>query len=127
MDKNIVKLIFLIFVVALLPGCSDDKSTIFHYEVGIASLYDEDYHGGKTESGEIYDKNEMTAAHKTLKFGTWVEVSNLDNGYTARVKINDRDNFIEGRILKLSEKAAINLGMRSVGLAQVGINIVSGS
>ena len=75
-------------------------------------------------SGEIFDTNDMTAAHKTLPFGTIVKVTNEDNGKTALVKINDRGPFIEGRIIDLSMAAAERLDMIGTGVAHVSLDIV---
>lgn len=91
---------------------------------GIASWYGGKFHGRLTSSGEVFDTNEMTAAHKTLPFGTLVRVTNLDNGKTAVVKINDRGPFVEGRIIDLSRAAADALGMVGIGVARVTLDIV---
>jgi rare lipoprotein A len=127
---------FLLFAL-LVSGCSSgssDKSdssnptgadTSF-FQTGTASWYGAEYQGRPTASGETFDRNAMTAAHKELAFDTWVEVYNLENGYRVRVRINDRGPFVEGRIIDVSEKAAEELGMKVAGLAEVGIKIVSG-
>jgi rare lipoprotein A len=78
-----------------------------------------------TSSGEIFNTNDMTAAHKTLPFGTMVKVTNLDNGKWAIVKINDRGPFVEGRIIDLSRAAADQIGMLGQGVARVSLTIVS--
>jgi len=90
-------------------------------ERGIASWYGPGFHGRFTASGERYDMDAMTAAHKSLPFGTVVEVRNLDNGRTARVRINDRGPFVKGRILDLSRAAAKALGIYGPGTAPVEI------
>ena len=82
---------------------------------GIASWYGGKFHGRLTSSGEVFDTNEMTAAHRTLPFGTIVKVTNLDNGKTAMVKINDRGPFVEGRIIDLSRAAAEQIDMLGHG------------
>ena len=91
---------------------------------GYASWYGGKFHGRLTSSGEVFDTNTMTAAHKTLPFGTIVRVTNEDNGKTAIVKINDRGPFVEGRIIDLSRAAAMALDMVGQGVARVSLEIV---
>ena len=91
---------------------------------GLASWYGGKFHGRLTSSGEVFDTNTMTAAHKTLPFGTIVKVTNEDNGKTAIVKINDRGPFVEGRIIDLSRAAATELDMVGSGVARVSLEIV---
>ena len=91
---------------------------------GIASYYADDFHGKKTSNGETYDMYGLTAAHKTLPINTWIEVTNLSNGRTVIVRINDRGPFIEGRILDLSYGAAKVLNMLNKGLQEVEIEIL---
>jgi rare lipoprotein A len=91
---------------------------------GFASWYGGKFHGRITSSGEVFDTNTMTAAHKTLPFGTVVKVTNEDNGKTAIVKINDRGPFVEGRIIDLSRAAAMQLDMVGTGVARVSLQIV---
>jgi rare lipoprotein A len=93
-------------------------------EKGLASWYGEPYHGRPTASGPIYDMNQMTAAHRTLPFGTLVRVRNLDNGREATVLINDRGPFVAGRILDLSRAAAEKLGAIGPGVIPVRIEVV---
>jgi rare lipoprotein A len=92
--------------------------------LGFASWYGGKFHGRLTSSGEVFDTNDMTAAHKTLPFGTIVRVTNQDNGRTALVKINDRGPFVEGRIIDLSRAAAERLDMVGQGVARVALDIV---
>jgi len=91
-------------------------------ERGIASWYGHPYHGRPTASGEIYNMYGMTAAHKTLPFGTQVTVHDLDNGRDVTVRINDRGPFVEGRIIDLSYAAA--QAMHMPGIAQVRLEIL---
>lgn len=135
MKKKLVKTILLLIIPLFLTGCSDSSSksedspvypTAGAFQTGIASWYGAEYQGRPTASGEIFDRNVMTAAHKSLAFQTWVEVNNLENGRKVRVKINDRGPFVEGRIIDLSERAADELGMKIAGLAQVSLKIVTG-
>lgn len=91
---------------------------------GLASWYGAKFNGRPTASGEIYDMNRISAAHKQLPFGTVVEVKNRDNGRKLRVPINDRGPFIRGRIIDLSVGAARELDMFGAGLARVEIRVV---
>jgi len=91
-------------------------------EEGIASWYGHPYHGRPTASGEIYNMHDMTAAHRTLPFGTRVVVHDLENGHEVTVRINDRGPFVEGRIIDLSYAAAQAMHMPS--LAQVRLEIL---
>lgn len=92
---------------------------------GIASWYGDPYHGRVTASGEVFDMEKMTAAHRAWAFGTIVDVRNADNGRTVRVKINDRGPFVRGRIIDLSRGAAREAGMLNAGLAKVKLTVVS--
>lgn len=85
----------------------------------MASYYGDGYHGRKTANGETFNKRKLTAAHKTLPFGTVVKVKNLSNGQTIKVRINDRGPFVKGRIIDLSEKAAQKIDMKQQGVAEV--------
>ena len=95
-----------------------------YYETGIASWYGPGFDGNLTANGEIYDMNGISAAHKTLPFGTIVRVVDLDTGRSIVVRINDRGPFIEGRIIDLSKGAAEKLGMVDRGIIPVGLRIV---
>lgn len=89
------------------------------FERGIASWYGPGFHGRDTASGERYDMKSLTAAHPSLPFGTLVEVRNLENGRTVRVRINDRGPFKKNRVIDLSQGAARALGMLGPGTAPV--------
>ena len=93
-------------------------------EKGLASWYGEPYHGRRTASGEVYDMHEMTAAHKTLAFGSVVKVRRRDTGAEVEVRINDRGPFIEGRIIDLSFAAAKRIDLVVDGVAPVKIRVV---
>ncbi|MEM9886874.1 MAG: septal ring lytic transglycosylase RlpA family protein [Bacteroidota bacterium] len=93
-------------------------------EYGRASFYADSFQGLKTASGELYNKNEMTASHNTFPFGTMVKVTRLDNKKSVVVRINDRGPFIKGRITDLSRKAAQQLDIISSGEVQVKLDIV---
>ena len=95
-------------------------------ENGLASWYGEPFHGRKTASGEIYDMDQISAAHKTLPLHTWVEVKNIENKRIMTIRINDRGPFVPGRIIDLSRAAAKQLGIYGPGLAKVHIKAVTG-
>lgn len=106
-------------------GCSSAPTTVedaYGYrQRGVASWYGEPFHGRKTASGEVYDMDGLTAAHRTLPLGTELLVTNLENARSVRVRVNDRGPFIRGRILDLSRGAAQRLGMMESGLAEVEV------
>jgi len=87
----------------------------------VASWYGEEYHGRPTASGEIFDMYKLTAAHRTLAFGSVVEVENLGNGRRVSVKVNDRGPNREDRIIDLAKAAAAEIGMVSQGTAEVAL------
>ncbi len=91
---------------------------------GMASWYGRSFQGRPTASGERYNTNALTAAHRTLKFGTKVKVTNLNNGRSVIVRINDRGPFTKGRIIDLSGAAANKIGMIKTGVAPVKIEIL---
>src|SRR5258706_5874331 len=94
------------------------------FEQGFASWYGEPYHGQKAASGEIYDKEQLTAAHRTLPFGTRVRVRCLDSNKSVVVRVNDRGPYVESRIIDLSHSAATRLGMTDRGVLQVILEVV---
>lgn len=94
-------------------------------ERGIASIYATQLTGHATASGQIFDRQQFTAAHRHLPFGTRVEVTNKRNGRTVIVTVNDRGPHLKGRIIDLSPAAARQLGMQFAGLAPVEIRIAS--
>jgi rare lipoprotein A len=95
--------------------------------VGVASWYGKPYHGRRTASGEVYNMYQMTAAHPSLPFGTRVVVTNLENGRSAIVRINDRGPFVHGRVIDLSRKAASQLGFLGQGVTRVGVRVIASS
>jgi rare lipoprotein A len=114
-----------------VSGCGGKKRTrvpvparIGSAETGIASWYGYPYHGRRAANGEIYDMEKMTAAHRTLPFGTWVRVKNLANSRTVEVRVTDRGPFVGGRILDLSHAAAVALDMIGPGTARVKITVI---
>lgn len=92
---------------------------------GIASWYGRRFMGKKTASGEVFDPEKMTAAHRRLAMGTLVRVTNLKNGRQVMVRINDRGPYIPGRIIDLSRAAARTMDMIERGLAPVRMEIVA--
>lgn len=91
---------------------------------GIASFYGPGFQGRQTASGEVFDMNDMTCAHRTLPFGTILRVENLGNGREATVRVNDRGPYVAGRIIDLSRGAAERLGMLESGTAEVLLRVV---
>jgi len=105
------------------PQCTSDKREFVHN--GKASYYGAKFHGRKTASGERYDQHQMTAAHRTLPFGTMVKVTNLANNSSVTVRINDRGPQKKSRIIDISYAAAQQINMLKLGIASVSIDIVS--
>lgn len=91
---------------------------------GIASWYGPDFHGKKTSNGETYDMHAMTAAHKTLPMNTMVRVTNIKNGKSIVVRINDRGPFVAGRVIDLSKTGAVKLDVFNAGTAPVLLEVV---
>ena len=102
---------------AVVPRAGQQQS-------GIASWYGPGYHGRKTSSGEVFDQDKLTAAHREWAFGTMVRVRNLDNGKTVEVRINDRGPFVKGRIIDLSRGAARRIDLIGPGLAKVRLTVI---
>ena len=90
----------------------------------MASYYADRYHGRSTASGERFDQQALTAAHRTLAFGTKVRVTRLDDGREVTVRINDRGPFVRGRIVDLSKRAARRLGMLRDGAVKVRLDVL---
>jgi rare lipoprotein A len=95
-------------------------------ETGVASWYGPEYHGRPTSSGQVYDMNDLTAAHNSLPFGTWVMVTNLANDRSVVVRINDRGPFVRGRTIDLSYAAARVLALVGPGTALVRVEVLRG-
>jgi rare lipoprotein A len=95
-------------------------------QVGSASWYGVPYHGRRTSSGEVYDMYQLTAAHRDIPIGNWVEVTNLTNARSLTVRINDRGPFVEGRIIDLSYAAASLLGVTGPGVVPVRVRLSQG-
>ena len=99
----------------------DFSSLLDPAQTGLASYYGERYQGRTTASGEIFDMNKLTAAHRSLPFGTRVRVTNKKNGRSVVVTINDRGPFVRGRVIDVTPAAARALGFS--GLASVSVNV----
>ncbi len=119
-DMKRLLCIVTLICLALFPvlAAEDDELS------GIASWYTSDNSESLTANGEVFDPQALTAAHKTLKFGTIVKVTNTKNGKSVEVKINDRGPFVEGRIIDLTPKAAQAIGMLEAGISPVTLTIV---
>ncbi len=119
------------FAVALLTACTSTRLPVpepgigHPIESGMASWYGGKFHGRRTASGERYDMHEMTAAHRTLPFGTLLEVRNPRNGRSVVVRVTDRGPFAKDRILDLSYAAAYSLGVVGPGTAWVELYAAS--
>ena len=107
--------LFYLLVILLLSSCGYTRRK------GLASYYADSYEGKTTANGEIYRQGKITAAHKTLPFGTKVEVTNLSNNKSVVVRINDRGPYIRGRIIDLTKAAAKEIDMVGAGVAKVKI------
>lgn len=120
-------LLLLLTACAKLPvaGVPPPRPVFIGYEeTGKASWYGHPYHGRRAASGEVYDMSQMTAAHRTLPFGTWLAVENLLNHRTAEVRITDRGPFTGDRILDLSNAAARVLGAVEPGVIPARLRVI---
>jgi rare lipoprotein A (peptidoglycan hydrolase) len=95
--------------------------------MGKASWYGKPFHGRLTANGEIYDMHTLTAAHKTLPFGTWLRLTNSRTGQIATVRVNDRGPYIRGRDLDVSFAAATKLGLVAPGSGPLNIEVLAGA
>ena len=93
-------------------------------QTGIASWYGVPYNGRRSANGEIYDMEKLTAAHRSLPFDTWVEVTNLSNNKRVDVRITDRGPFVNGRIIDLSLAAAREIDLVAAGIVRVRIKVI---
>lgn len=112
--KNNISLFIVISFCLVLFSCAK-----YVKETGKASYYAGNFIGRKTANGETFRKRKLTAASKTLPFGTRVKVTNLNNGRSVKVRINDRGPFVKGRIIDLSWKAAKRIDMLNAGVVTV--------
>lgn len=116
----------------LLSSCAKKKPArppaapvIGSVEHGLASWYGYPYHGRRSANGEVYDMEKLTAAHRTLPFETWVEVTNLSNREQVQVRITDRGPFVKGRIIDLSRAAARQISMLGPGVGKVRVKVIA--
>jgi rare lipoprotein A len=124
----------LAFSFSITTGCAKKTSAhvpssvkpapIGETETGIASWYGVPYNGRRSANGEVYDMEKFTAAHRTLPFDTWVEVTNLENKKRIDVRITDRGPFVKGRIIDLSLAAAREIDMVIAGTVRVKIKVI---
>ena len=103
-----------------LAACAAHKAT--GYGEGVASFYGKGFEGKPTASGETFNPHAMTAAHRTLPFGTCVHVEDTRTGRSVNVRVNDRGPYAGGRVIDLSEEAARALGIKDEGLAHVRLS-----
>lgn len=95
-----------------------------YYQSGVASYYSDQFNGRRTANGERFNNSAMTAAHRSLPFGTLIEVTNVRNGKKVVVRVNDRGPYAHARVLDLSKSAAQQLGMHHSGVAQVKVSVL---
>ena len=110
---------FLGFIVLLALPVAFSSCSRYVTETGTASYYGKEFNHHQTASGKKFNKRRLTAAHKTISFGTKVIVTNLSNHERVKVRITDRGPFVKGRIIDLSEKAAKRIHMITQGIGQV--------
>jgi rare lipoprotein A len=124
----------LAFSFSTVTGCARKTSAhvpssvkpapIGETETGIASWYGVPYNGRRSANGEVYDMEKLTAAHRSLPFDTWVEVTNLANRKRVDVRITDRGPFVKGRIIDLSLAAAREIDMVAAGTVRVKLKVI---
>jgi rare lipoprotein A len=118
MGRRFAASTLVITLIALATGCASGTGD------GLASYYGAKYQGRKTANGETFDTARLTAAHRTLPFGTRVRVTNVDNGRSVVVRINDRGPFVTGRVIDLSPAAAKQLDMLRAGVVRVKLEVL---
>ncbi len=124
---NQIVVVALLFL--FLAACSSSSQKRAQYpngrvQMGIASYYADKYQNRQTASGELFNQSARTAAHRTLPFGTLVRVTNIENGRSIVVRINDRGPFIKGRIIDLSKSAFSAIGNTRQGVIKVAVEII---
>ena len=128
---RVASTIVFIAILHMAAGCSSKRParviapSIGTRQTGIASWYGHPYHGRATASGEVYDMELDTAAHRRFVFGTWLRVDNLDNGKQTEVRVNDRGPFVRGRVIDLSQSAARRIEMIGPGTARVRLTVIA--
>jgi len=124
--KAAVSAALLALCVPAAPTVALAETGVVQSVSGVASWYGGRFHGRTTANGERYNMNALTAAHKSLPFGTRVRITNTDNGRTVIVRINDRGPYHGGRVIDLSRAAAIEIDMINAGTATVQLDILAG-
>jgi rare lipoprotein A len=119
--SSVVHLLLLFLLAASCARPAIPPVSLGKGEVGWASWYGPGFHGRRTSSGEIYDMYQLTAAHRELPLGTWVMVTNLNNGRSVELRVNDRGPFVDDRILDVSYAAGRLLGMIGPGVVPVRV------
>src|SRR5262245_57666730 len=133
MASPLIRLTNVLLTITLVPACAasgggfgpvysgSGSSRVESSSVGTASFYHRSFEGRRTASGERYDRHRLTAAHRTLPFGSRVRVTNLENGLSVVLEVNDRGPFRKGRVIDVSEAAARELGFYRAGTARVRV------
>ena len=113
-----------LMVVLTVMGCGAPVTRSLATEEGVASYYGSEFHGRRTSNGESFDKNGMTAAHRTLPFNSILRVTNLSNGKNVEVRVNDRGPVKPERIIDLTYAAAKEIDMVRAGLVRVRVEVL---
>ena len=119
-----MRIYVLLAALLFLGACSSHRTSTDTTQSGQASWYGSQHHDEKTASGECFNQNKLTAAHRTLAFGTRVKVTNLHNNKNVTVRINDRGPYSKGRIIDLSRAAANKIDMLNSGVAPVRLQVL---
>ena len=127
--QSLLRIITLLVAFSVISGCStvkkgDGDKQVGYTESGLASFYADKHQNKRTANGEIYKHELKTAAHKKLPFGSTVKVTNISNGKSVVVKINDRGPFVKGRIIDLSKSAFSSIANTRLGLIKVKIEVI---
>jgi len=131
--ENVIRIIMTVMALVALVGCAastrdpGEVGGVSDVTEGLASYYGHQYHGRLTANGETYDENAMTAAHRTLAFGTMIRVTSQANGKAVVLRVNDRGPFVDGRIVDVSFQAAKDLAMVSAGVMKVRLEVLAGA
>ena len=120
----VIVLVFSVVTAGCFGGSKPRVYKIPKGATGMASWYGPGFHGKRTANGERYNMNKISAAHKTLPFGTIVRVTNLDNGKSVEARINDRGPFVKNRVIDLSKGAAKKIDMIGAGVVPVRLKIL---
>lgn len=123
--KTLIFILFTFFsTVSGEPVKTENKSEKIKTKTGMATYYASKFHGRRTTSGEVFSNNKMTAAHLKLPFGTLVTVTNLDNGRSVEVRVNDRGPHSKYFIIDLSQAAAKEIGIFKKGVGKVEMSYI---